>query len=175
VKKKVVQQLQKEHGYSQRRACKLTRCNRNTARHISKRQDDSHLRKRLQDLAQQQKRWGYRMLNGALRFEGWRVNHKHTYRLYKEEKLELRPKHRKRLRCEKRGRPTATTAANEVWTMDFTSDRLCNGRSFRTLNVIDVFTRRCLAIETDTSLSSERGTLWVGASAGRTGATAWQT
>jgi putative transposase len=96
------------------------------------------------------------MLNGALRLEGWCLNHKRTYRLYKEEKLDLRPKHRKRLRSQSRGRPAAATAANEVWTMDFTSDRLCDGRSFRTLNVLDVFTRRCLAIETDTSLSSER-------------------
>jgi putative transposase len=96
------------------------------------------------------------MLNGALRLEGWCINHKRTYRLYKEEKLDLRPKHRKRLKSEKRGCVIVATAVNEVWSMDFTSDRLCEGRSFRTLNVIDIFTRRCLSIETDTSLGSER-------------------
>jgi len=62
------------------------------------------------------------MLGGALRLEGWNINHKRLYRVYKEEKLDLRP----------------------------------NGRSFRTLNVIDIFTRRCLAIEIDTSLTGER-------------------
>ncbi len=151
-----MQQLQTEHGYSQRRACKLTRCNRKTARHTSRRVDDPQLRQRLRELAEQQKRWGYRMLNGALRFEGWCINHKRTYRLYKEEQLDLRPRHRKRLKSEKRGRVAAATTANEVWSMDFASDRLCDGRSFRTLNVIDIFTRRCLSIETDTSLGSER-------------------
>ena len=155
-KKEAVRHLQTAQGFSQRRACHLTRCNRKTTRHLSKRVDDPQLRERLRQLAEQQKRWGYRMLNGALRLEGWRLNHKRTYRLYKEEKLDLRPKHRKRLRSGSRGRPVAATAPNEVWTMDFTSDRLCDGRSFRTLNVLDVFTRRCLSIETDTSLSSER-------------------
>ena len=132
------------------------RCNRTAARRISTREDDAPLRERLRVLAQQRKRWGYRLLGGALRLEGWRINHKRTYRIYKEERLSLRPKHRKRIKSEKRGRPSAAMAPNEVWTMDFTSDTLCDGRSFRTLNVIDVFTRRCLAIETDTSLSGER-------------------
>lgn len=156
MRRNAVQHLQAEHGYSQRRACHLTQCNRNTAQHISKRQEDAGLRQRLRELAEQKKSWGYRMLNGALRFEGWGVNHKRTYRLYKEEKLELRPKHRKRLKSESRGRLAAATVENEIWTMDFTSDSLCDGRSFRTLNVMDVFTRRCLSIETDSSLSSER-------------------
>jgi putative transposase len=56
-------------------------------------------------LAEQKRAWGYRMLNGALRLEGWHLNHKRTYRLYKEEKLDLRPKHRKRLKSERRGQP----------------------------------------------------------------------
>ena len=104
----------------------------------------------------QKKSWGYRMLGGKLRLEGWTLNHKRAYRIYKEEKLDLRPKHRKRLKSQKRGQPEAAKSINEVWTMDFTSDRLEDGRSFRTLNVIDIFTRRCLGIEVDTSLSSER-------------------
>ena len=155
-RKKAVELLQEEHSFSQRRACQLTQCNRKTARHRSKPEDDATLRERLRELAQSKKCWGYRMLCGALRLEGWKLNPKRAYRLYKEEKLELRPKHRKRLKSEKRGRATAPQAINEVWTMDFTSDRLCDGRSFRTLNLIDIFTRRCLGIEIDTSLSSER-------------------
>lgn len=123
MRRKAVQELQQEHGYSQRRACELTQCNRKTARHFCRRADDPQLRTRLRELAQQQKRWGYRMLNGALRFEGWCINHKRTYRLYKEEKLDLRPKHRKRLKSEKRGPLARATAVNEVWSMDFTSGR----------------------------------------------------
>lgn len=156
VKRAVVCHLQKEHGLSQRRACRLIGCHRKTARHVSLRKDDFSLRERLRELALQKKRWGYRMLGGALRLDGWNINHKRLYRIYKEEKLDLRPKHRKRLKCEKRGRAATPTAINEVWSMDFTSDALGNGRSFRTLNVIDIFTRRCLAIEIDTSLTGER-------------------
>lgn len=107
-------------------------------------------------MAYQKKRWGYRLLNGALRLEGWRINHKRTYRLYKEEKLDLRPKHRKRLKTQTREPRQVATGPNHIWTMDFTSDKLGDGRSFRTLNVLDVFTRQCLSIEVDTSLSSGR-------------------
>jgi transposase InsO family protein len=100
------------------------------------------------------------MLNGALRLEGWHqgwhLNHKRTYRLYNEDKLDLRPKHRKRLKSEKRDPLAVAAEMNEIWSLDFTSDRLSDDRSFRALNVIDLFTRRCLSIETDTSLSGER-------------------
>ena len=139
-----------------RRACRLTQCHRRTAQHHSKREDDPRLRERLRELAQRKMRWGYRMLHGALRLEGFVLNHKRVYRLYKEEKLDLRPKHRKRLKSQSRGPLALATAINDRWSLDFTSDKLCDGRSFRTLNVLDVFTRRCLSIETDTSLSSER-------------------
>lgn len=156
VKKKAVVHLQEEHGYSQRRACRLTGCNRKTARYRFAHCDDEHLRTRLRELAYQKKRWGYRLLNGALRLEGWIINHKRTYRLYKEEKLDLRPKHRKRLKSQTREPRPVAGAPNDVWTLDFTGDKLADGRSFRTLNVLDVFTRRCLSIEVDTSLGSER-------------------
>jgi putative transposase len=144
------------HGFSQRRACRLTHCNRKTAQHVSQRPDDRLLREQLKDLAKEQVRWGYRMLCGALRNQGWKVNHKKVYRLYKEEQLELRRKGKKRLKSEVRGPVEEPTAANQLWTMDFVSDALCDGRSFRTLNLVDAFTRQCLAIETDTSLGGER-------------------
>lgn len=155
-KREAVVHLQEEHGYSQRRACRLTQCNRKTARRRSTRLDEGPLRARLRELAHQKKRWGYRLLNGALRLEGWAINHKRTYRLYKEEKLDLRPKHRKRLKSQPRGPRHVAAAPNDIWTLDFTGDKLGDGRSFRTLNVLDMFTRRCLSIEVDTSLGSER-------------------
>ena len=82
------------------------------------------------------------MLHGALRLEGSGLNLKRAYRLYKEEKLDLRPKHRKRLKSQNRGPLASVTAINERWSLDFTSDKLCDGCSFRTLNVIDLLTRR---------------------------------
>jgi len=154
--KAVVRHLQEQHGLSQRRACDLAQCNRMTARYISRRDDDAQLRERLKKLAHGNPGLGYRMLCGQLRLEGWAVNHKRIYRLYREEELQLRRKGRKRLKSEGRGMPQPATAPNEEWTLDFIHDALSNGRSFRTLNMLDAFTRECLAMETDTSLSSER-------------------
>ena len=148
--------LQSVHGFSQRRACRVTNCNRKTAQHISRRPDDTDVRKQLKQLAHEHPRWGYKMLHAVLRQDGCEVNHKKVYRLYKEEKLQLRHKGKKRFKSELRGQPEKATAARQLWTMDFVSDALSDGRSFRTLNLIDAFTRQCLAIETDTSLSGER-------------------
>jgi putative transposase len=151
-----MQHIQQQHGLSQRRASQLVQCNRNTARRISCRSDDSSLRLRLQELAKDNPALGYRMLCGLVRLEGWPVNHKKVYRLYREANLQLRRKGRKRLKSEGRGMPQTATAANEEWALDFVHDALSDGRSFRTLNMIDAFTRECLTIETDTSLGSER-------------------
>ncbi len=87
-----VRRVQEQHGLSQRRACRLTECNRKSARHISRRGDDAALRADLKRLAEKETAWGYRLLHGALRFAGWEVNHKRVHRLYREEKLALRKK-----------------------------------------------------------------------------------
>lgn len=156
VKRITVQHIQQQHGLSQRRASQLVQCNRNTARHISRRSDDGSLRIELRALAQGHPALGYRMLCGLLRLEAWPVNHKKVYRIYREEGLQLRRKGRKRLKSEGRGMPQPATCADEEWALDFVHDSLSDGRSFRTLNMIDAFTRECLAMETDTSLGGER-------------------
>lgn len=155
-KRTCVAQLQTERALSQRRAARLLVCNRTTARHHPKRGSDQELRERLKALAHQNLAWSYKLLWGALRLEGWLVNHKKVYRLYKEEQLQLRRKGRKRLKSEGRGLPEAARQPNEEWCMDFVHDALTDGRAFRTLNVLDAFTRQCLHIECDTSLSSQR-------------------
>jgi len=152
----VVQHLQGQHGLSQRRACRLTCCNRKSARHVSKRPDDAGLREAMKQLAEAKPPWGYRMLHGALRLKGWRFNHKKAHRLYRQEKLVLRKRGKKRLKCEKRGPVQEVTAPGQRWTMDFIHDRLADGRSFRTLNLTECFTRQCLGQEVDTSLSGVR-------------------
>ena len=83
-------------------------------------------------------------------------NHKKVYRVYKENELQL--KHRKRQRIEVAERKPMSTASrpNEVWSIDFMSDGLTNGRKFRTFNVLDDFNRECLTVEVDTSLPSIR-------------------
>lgn len=141
-KRKVVQHLQGQHGLSQRRACRLTQCNRKSARHVAKRPDDAELRPddaelrmAMKQLAEAKPAWGYRMLHGALRLSGWVFNHKKAHRLYREEQLVLRTRSKKRLKCEKRGPVPEVTAPGQRWTMDFIHDRLADGRSFRTLNL----------------------------------------
>lgn len=158
VQRKVVRHLQDEHTLSQRRACRLIGCNRQSARHISKRSDDAELREAMKQLAQVKPAWGYRMLHGALRLDGWHFNHKKAHRLYREEKLALRRRGKKRLKCEKRGEVAVATRSGQRWTMDFVHDTLASGRSFRTLNLMDTFTRQCLGQEVDSSLSGRRVT-----------------
>jgi putative transposase len=127
-----------------------------TARYISNSGDDRELRERLATLASNNPGLGYRMLGGMLRLQGWPVNHKKVYRLYRDQGLQLRRKGKKRLKSEGRGMPQPASCANEEWALDFVHDALSDGRSFRTLNMIDAFTRECLAMEADTSLGSER-------------------
>jgi putative transposase len=150
--------MQVEVELSQRRACGLIGLHRGTCRYHSRRSEDGRLRVRLRELAEIRRRFGYRRLLVLMRREGWQVNHKRLYRLYVEEKLSLRRrKGRRRL-------PTAAARvplklpvrSDEVWTMDFTQDAFANGRKFRTLNLVDGFTRYALRIEVDTSLPGLR-------------------
>jgi putative transposase len=101
-------------------------------------------------------RRGFPKIFDAIRRKGFKWNHKKVYRVYKENELQL--KHRKRQRIEVAERKPMPTASrpNEVWSIDFMSDGLTNGRKFRTFNVIDDFNRECLTIEADTSLPSAR-------------------
>ena len=86
----------------------------------------------------------------------WMVNHKRVYRLYQEEGLAMRRRERKRFRAEARVPLVLPTRTNQMWTMDFTRDSLASGRKFRTLNLMDGYTREALWIEVDTSLPGLR-------------------
>lgn len=147
--------MQVEVQLSQRRACGLMEIHRGTCRYRKRREEDGRLRSRLRELAEARRRFGYRRLQVLLLREGWRVNHKRVYRLYVEEKLGLRRK-RGRKRSGVRQPLAAPTAANQVWSVDFMTDALSWGRRFRTLNIVDDYTREALAIEVDTSLGGLR-------------------
>ena len=105
------------------------------------------LRVRLKELAAARVRYGYRRRHILLRREGWEVNHKRTYRIYRDEGLPTRPKLPKRKRAwrYRQGRP-AISGPNEVWAMNFMSDHLFDGRPFRTLTVVDCHTREALSL-----------------------------
>jgi len=142
-------------GQSERRACLLVGLSRETYRYTSKEKDEQ-LKQRLKELAAYRRRFGYRRLTVLLRKEGNVVNHKRVYRMYKEENLKLRKRSRKRIAGQRYTPATQLTEANMRWSMDFVMDSLADGRRFRTLNIVDEFTRECVAIEVDTSISGLR-------------------
>ena len=148
--------LQQRLGLSERRACRVVGVNRSTCRYHARAGQDGALLKRLRQLAAERPRFGYRRLHVLLRREGWAVNHKRVYRLYRQERLAVRRRKRKRVAAVQRVPRPTPSACNERWSMDFMSDSLATGRAFRTLNVLDEYSRECLAIEVDTSLPGTR-------------------
>ena len=118
--------------------------------------DQTPLRLRIKELAATRVRYGYKRIHVVLRREGWTINHKRVYRLYKQEGLSLferRPR-RHRSAAHRMPRPTAQ-AINECWGMDFISDQLYDRRRLRALTLIDLFTRECLAIWVDQGIRGE--------------------
>jgi putative transposase len=98
-------------------------------------------------------RYGYRRLTVLLRREGWKVNAKRIYRLYSEEQLIVRTKLRRKMARRQRGTIATATAPNQCWSMDFMSDKLADGRSFRILTVVDQFTRECVWLGADRAMT----------------------
>ena len=114
------------------------------------------LRERLKQLAAEYPRYGYELLHGMLKAEGLVVNEKKTYRIYREEKLQVRRKRRKRLLARDRVPMPIPEEANQRWSMDFVSDQLATGRRFRVLNVVDDYSRECIGQIVDISITGER-------------------
>ncbi len=148
--------LIERHGLSQRRACRLVGIDHSTLRYRSKRPDDEGLRKRLRELAQERRRFGYRRLGWLLAREGHSMNHKKLYRLYREERLMVRRRGGRKRALGTRAPMELPHGINQRWSLDFVSDTLADGRRFRILCIVDDFSRECLATAVDTSLSGVR-------------------
>jgi putative transposase len=126
-------------------------------RYRSQAKDQSALRIRIRDFATSRVRYGYRRIQILLQREGWKVNHKRVYRLYKQEGLELRLKTRKKKRAAlPRAVCPEATAPNDRWSIDFVSDRLADGRAFRVLSLVDNVSRVSPALEADFKMTGER-------------------
>lgn len=154
--KQVVVYVTACHGYSERRACALTRQARSTQRKPSRRNPHTAIRLRLHEIAKTRVRYGYRRMHVLLKREGWSIGRNLVYRLYCEEGLALRtwrPRRRKTA-VNREGRYHASRV-NDAWSVDFVHDQLSNGQSFRALTVIDVYSREALAIEVGQRLRSE--------------------
>ena len=118
--------------------------------------DDGPLRARLEELAAERRRFGFRRLAVLLRRDGVIVNIKRVLRIYREANLQVRKRVRRRVALG-RGTPAPIVSRlNQRWSLDFVHDTLSSGRRIRTLNIVDDFSRECLAIEVDTSLSGQR-------------------
>lgn len=154
----MAKQCVKDRGVSIRFACESFSVSESSYRYQSKNNAENQVvADWLLRLTQAHKRWGFGLCFMYLRnVKGFGWNHKRVYRIYRELELNLRIKPRRRL---KRDRPDPlgeATAVNQVWSMDFMSDSLTDGRTIRTFNVIDDYNREGLAIDVDLSLPSAR-------------------
>ena len=143
-------------GYSQRRACGLVGMAPRVYRYASRRSDDEGVRARLRELGAIRRRFGYRRLHILLKREGVVVNHKKLYRIYREERLTVRKRGGRKRALGTRAPMAIPQGRNQRWSLDFVSDILVDGRRFRVLVVVDDFTRECLTLQVDTSLSGVR-------------------
>ncbi len=110
----------------------------------------------MREIANTRIRFGFWRIYVLLRREGWKVNHKRIYRLYKAEGLNLRTKRpRRRKAAANRMDRIVLTGPNQSWSMDFVSDSLFDGRKFRALTVVDNHTREYVAIEVAQSLTGD--------------------
>jgi putative transposase len=148
--------LGEHHRVSERRACALVGVGRSTCRYVSRRPRATELQARLLHWAAERPRFGYRRLYVLLRREGWTVNHKRVYRLYRVAGLAVRRRKRKRIAASQRPRLPLPVRPNDRWSMDFMLDTLADGRPFRVLNVVDDFTRECIAIDVGRSIPGAR-------------------
>jgi putative transposase len=141
---------------SERRACGLILIQRSSFRYQSQAQDQTALRLRLKEAAAVRIRFGYRRLTVLLRREGWKVNAKRIYRLYRQEGLAVRTRKRKKTVSRARVIGPPARRPNQRWSMDFMSDRLVDGRTFRILTAVDQYSRECLLLQADTSISGTK-------------------
>ena len=131
-----------------RRACRALPVDRSTYHYRSRRAGQAELTERIKEIAATRVRYGYRRIHVLLRREGWPVNAKRVYRLYRELGLQLRNKTpKRRVRAKLRNDRCSATRSNETWAMDFVHDQLATGRKLRVLTILDIFSRFSPALE----------------------------
>lgn len=150
----------KNIGISERTSCDLSEISRSTYRYKSKEKvENMAIQDRLNELARLHPRYGSPRLVMLIRKEFGCINHKRIEKIYQEENLQIPKRRKRKVHNQSRKIPLQTASSpNEQWSMDFMSDSLFNYRKFRTLNIIDNFTKRSVLIETSTSITGERVT-----------------
>jgi putative transposase len=155
-RRQAVDVLKEERGFGITRACGLVGISRSLYGYRSRRPVPAGLRERICELAGEKRRYGYRRIHILLRREGWQVNRKRTYRLYREAGLAVRRRKRKRIGLFERKPLPKPSAVNRSWSMDFVADGLIDGRKLRCLAIVDDYSRECLVLEVDTSINGRR-------------------
>jgi len=155
-KREAVAHLCSAFDMSERRACRVIGCVRMTVRYCSRKPPDAVLRERLRALAHERRRFGYRRLHVLLRREGFIVNHKRLFRLYREERLMVRRRGGRKRALGTRAPMLVPQWPNDRWSVDFAADQFIDGRRLRIFVVVDDCTRECLALIADTSISGIR-------------------
>jgi putative transposase len=145
-----------EHQLSERRACSLVGLSRDSYR--NRPQPDQLTRdlgERIVDIAHVRRRFGYRRIHDLLRSEFPGVNHKRVYRLYKNANLAVRRRKKVKRPPNERVPLQIARKVNDVWSMDFVSDSLSNGRRIKCLTVADDFSHECIDIAVDFGISGQ--------------------
>ena len=152
--------VQESQEVSERRACQVLGQPRSSQRYQAKPdQEEKKLIGRLHELVAQHPRYGYRRMTAVLRQEGWQVNRKRVYRLWREEGFKVPQKQRKRRRLGTSDHSCLRHRAehkDHVWTWDFIFDRTANGRALKWLSIVDEYTRECLALEVERGITAEQ-------------------
>lgn len=146
------------HGVSQRRACDILRIDRSSVRYKSVRPNDDELREAMKKVASERRRFGYRRIHVMLERQGIIMNQKKLKRLYREERLQVRKRGGRKRALGTRRPIVLPSRANERWSLDFVSDAFTDGRRFCLLAIVDDYSRECLTLVADTSLSGIRVT-----------------
>ena len=141
---------------SERRACRLVGLSRDSLRNPPMASEQTQaLRCRIVDIAHQRRRFGYRRVHDLLRRDFPGVNHKRVYRLYREADLAVRKRKKAKRPVNERVPLQLAKTFNEVWSMDFVSDSLINGRRLKYLTVTDDFSHECVDLTVDFGISGE--------------------
>lgn len=145
-----------EHHLSERRACRLVGLSRDCYRHRPSLDAATEaLSSRIIELAHERRRFGYRRIHDLLRPEFTGVNHKRVYRLYRNANLAVRRRRKGKRPVNERVPLQLASTVNEVWSMDFVSDSLANGRRLKYLTVADDFSHECVDIAVDFGISGQ--------------------
>jgi len=158
-RREAVEQVEETLEVSERRACQVIGQPRSTQRYEPREADrDQALVQRMHALVRAHPRYGYRRIWAMLREDGWRVNRKKVYRLWRREGFKVPRKQRKRRRLGNSDNGVVRYRAehiNHVWCYDFVKDQTVDGRPLKFLPIEDECTRECLAIEVDRSITSQ--------------------